>query len=217
MEELQSTEVLDREILEDARRKAFKILKGADDTVKANAQSWGKKSDEAVAGIERRYAARKKRSAQEIMARLPLDKRRAKAEHVEAFLLKSAENWYKTQPRERIIGLLETEMRSRLEEAPGSLSESCRLIYAGLEKAEAEAVIAGALGEASIPKSLSLEKAHAPSLPALTLDSPAVKIKVSIEMILDFFLHEKREELVGALLGPDALTAPSEREAGYHD
>jgi vacuolar-type H+-ATPase subunit E/Vma4 len=212
MEELQSTEVLDREILEDARRKAFKILKGADDTVKANAQSWEKKSGEAIAGIERRCEARKKRSAREIMARLPLDKRRAKAERVEAFLLSSAENWYKNQPRDRIIGLLETEMKSRLEEVPGSLSESCRLIYAGLEKAEAEAIIAGALGEASIPKSLSLEKTVS-SLPALTLDSPIVKIRVSIEMILDSILHEKREELVGALLGPDALTAPSEREA----
>ncbi|MDR1046913.1 MAG: ATPase, partial [Treponema sp.] len=168
MEELQSTEVLDREILEDARRKAFKILKGADDTVKANAQSWKKKSDEAVAGLERRYAARQKRSTQEIMARLPLDKRRAKAERIEAFLLSSAERWYKKQPRERIIGLLETGMKSRLEEAPGSLSESCRLIYSGLEKAEAEAVIAGAIGEASIPKSLSLEEVHVSSFPALT-------------------------------------------------
>ncbi|MDR1446639.1 MAG: ATPase [Treponema sp.] len=212
MEELQSTEVLDREILEDARRKAFRILRGADDTVKANAQSWKKKSDEAITGLERRYALRQKRSAQEIMARLPLDKRRAKAERIEAFLLLSAERWYKKQPRERIIGLLETEMKSRLEEAPGSLSESCRLIYAGLEKAEAETVIAGALGEASIPKSLSLEEAHVSSLPALTLDSPAVMIKVSIEMILDSILHEKREELVGALLGPEALTALSERE-----
>ncbi|MDR2607325.1 MAG: ATPase [Treponema sp.] len=212
MEELQSTEVLDREILEDARRKAFKILKGADDTVKANAQSWQKKSDEAVAGLERRYAARQKRSTQEIMARLPLDKRRAKAERIETFLLASAERWYKKQPRERIIGLLETEMKSRLEEVPGSLSESCRLIYAGLEKAEAEAVVAGALGEASIPKTLSLEESHVSSLPALVLDSPAVTIKVSIEMILDSVLHEKREELVGALLGPEALTAPSERE-----
>lgn len=212
MEELQSTEVLDREILEDARRKAFKILKSADDTVKANAQSWSRKSDEVVAGIERRYAARKKRVTQEIMARLPLDKRRAKAECIEAFLLLSSENWYKRQPRERIIGFLETEMRKRLEEAPGSLAESCRLIYAGLEKAEAEAVIAGALGEASVPKSLSLEKAHVSSLPALTLDSPMVKIKVSVEMILDSILHEKREELVCALLGQEALTAPSESE-----
>jgi hypothetical protein len=213
MEELQSTEVLDREILEDARRKAFKILKGADDTVKANAKVWGKKSDDAVADIERRYEARKKRSTQEIMARLPLDKRRAKAERVEAFLLSAAEDWYKKQPRERIAGLLETEMKRCLEEAPGALSESCRLMYSGLEKAEAEAVIARALGEASIPKTLSLEKALVSSPPALTLDSPAVKIKVSIEMILDSILHEKREELVGALLGPDALSAPSEREA----
>ncbi|MDR2303943.1 MAG: hypothetical protein LBE10_05095 [Treponema sp.] len=212
MEELQSTEVLDREILEDARRKAFKILKNADDTVKVNAQSWKKKSDEAIAGIERRYAARKRRSTQEIMARLPLDKRRAKAERIEAFLLLSAENWYKKQPREQIIGLLKTEMKSRLEEAPGSLSESCRLVYAGLDKAEAEAVIAGALGGTSIPKGLSLEKAQVSSLPALTLDSPVVKIRVSIEMILDSILHEKREELVGALLGPEALTAPSEGE-----
>jgi hypothetical protein len=40
VEELQSTEALDREILEDARKKAFKILKGADESAASSKKSW---------------------------------------------------------------------------------------------------------------------------------------------------------------------------------
>ena len=51
MEELRSTEVLDREILEDARKKAQKILKTAEDAHAAQAQDWDKKINGAVESI----------------------------------------------------------------------------------------------------------------------------------------------------------------------
>jgi hypothetical protein len=47
MEELTSTEALDREILEDARKKAFKILKNADDSISSSKESWDKKIERA--------------------------------------------------------------------------------------------------------------------------------------------------------------------------
>ena len=64
MEELQSTEVLDREILEDARRKAFRILKTADDTVKSNTAGWEKKTAAALKDLNTRHEERRRRVAE---------------------------------------------------------------------------------------------------------------------------------------------------------
>jgi hypothetical protein len=49
MEELQSTEALDREILEDARKKAFKILKTAGETEAASQTAWDRKLEKTLA------------------------------------------------------------------------------------------------------------------------------------------------------------------------
>ena len=56
MEELQSTEVLDREILEDARKKALRILKSSEDTVKTHDQEWENKIAENINQIKNKYA-----------------------------------------------------------------------------------------------------------------------------------------------------------------
>ncbi|MDR1971670.1 MAG: ATPase [Treponema sp.] len=118
MEEIQSTEVLDREILEDARRKAFRIIKTADDTVKANTLAWEKKTAQAVEDLKRRFEERRGKSSEEIMARLPLDKRRSESEKIEALVEAALDGWYEAQSRERILSLLEAELRRRLEGCP---------------------------------------------------------------------------------------------------
>ncbi|MDR1024994.1 MAG: ATPase [Treponema sp.] len=131
MEELQSTEVLDREILEDARRKAFRILKSADDTVKSNAFTWEKKTEKAVADLKGRFEERRDKSSEEIMARLPLDKRRAESEKIERLVSEALDLWYKTQSRERILGLLEAELRRRLADCPEFGSAAPAALAAG--------------------------------------------------------------------------------------
>jgi hypothetical protein len=86
MEELQSTEALDREILEDARKKAHRILKTADDTIKAKSTEWEKNTAAALGELEKKYAAQGKIAASEIMAFLPMDKHRLRATKIEELL-----------------------------------------------------------------------------------------------------------------------------------
>ena len=76
MEELRSTEVLDKEILEDARKKAHKILQTADEALEAQNRDWEKKIQRSVKSIKRTYEARLKKTTEEIFARFPLDQRR---------------------------------------------------------------------------------------------------------------------------------------------
>ncbi|MDR3337641.1 MAG: ATPase, partial [Treponema sp.] len=90
MEELQSTEVLDREILEDARRKAQRILKTADEEAAASGKVWEKKTEKALAELKRRHEERLELGRVEIMARLPLDKRRLRLCRIDSLLHEAA-------------------------------------------------------------------------------------------------------------------------------
>jgi vacuolar-type H+-ATPase subunit E/Vma4 len=210
MEELQSTKILDREILEDARKKAYRILKAADDTVKANAQEWAKKSGQVLGELKARWDERLKTSAAEIMARLPLDKRRAKSEIIERLLKSAVDAWFESLSGDEVLGLLEKEL-SRLLNAGGEFLSGAAETAAG--EAAINAVfhnLSRTEGEAVLKKKLSgktIAISEAPSAlvyPEIILTTKKVRITASINIVLDEILHNKREELVKALIGEAA-------------
>jgi hypothetical protein len=225
MEEIQSTEVLDREILEDARHKAFRIIKTADDTVKANTLAWEKKTAQAVGELKIRFEERRKKSSEEIMARLPLDKRRAESEKIEALAAQALDAWYKAQSRERILGFLEDELRLRLEDCPefAALRQGLRVMFYRIAAEEGEALLARVLPPGSwetVDYNLSVEGAASASstgagaairasgvlsgkYPELVLDSPGFRITASINMLVCSLLADYRAELIAALIGAD--------------
>jgi hypothetical protein len=201
MEELLSTEILDREILEDARKKAYRILKSADDTVKASLARWEKKTARALADIRQKYAARSLKTRDEIMARLPLDKRRARSEYIEGLLKSRMTAYFSALSRDRILALLKSELAGRAGELDaGPVTARFR----GLGADEVTAVLAGISGDAR-----SWEPEEDPlfgvpgTFPALTLVSRAVRIIVSVDAVMENLLQDRRAELVSALLGED--------------
>jgi hypothetical protein len=225
MEEIQSTEILDREILEDARRKAFRTIKTADDTVKANTLAWEKKTAQAVEDLKARFEERRKKSSDEIMARLPLDKRRAESEKVEALVQRALDAWYEAQSRERILCLLEAELRLRLEDCPEfrGAGRNIKAMFYKLGREEGEALLARVLPPGSwetVDYHLGVEGAASASstgagaairasgvlsgkYPELVLDSPGVRINASINMLAASLLADHRAELTAALIGED--------------
>jgi integrase len=211
MEELQSTEVLDREILEDARKKAYRILKTADETVKANAAAWEKKTRDAVDELKMKYAERRKLAATEIMARLPLDKRRARSERIERLLGEAEENWYKSLSRGKVLDILKGELVRRLRECPefagpADSGEKPRAFIRYLDRTEAEALLEELLPGCAFGIEETAAGPGAP-MPKIVLENGSVRLTASIGMALDDLLHEKRAELAAALLGQDALEA----------
>jgi hypothetical protein len=223
MEELHSTEALDREILEDARKKAFKILKTADDTVQSKNKSWERKTQRAIEGIRKTYAAKTESVREETLAKLPLDKRRLRSETAEAFLKEAMDAFLTRLGRDTLLAILEEEFSGRLEACGGVLTEAAAspsqkglkpaLLYSHLSASEAEGIIKRALSRCKIENSGSLEKAEltqagaqaAPGFPALVLDTQAVRIKASVEAAAGELLKDKRAELAAALLGEGAL------------
>ncbi|MDR2159576.1 MAG: ATPase [Treponema sp.] len=202
MEELQSTEVLDREILEDARKKAFRILKSADDTVRANTASWDRKMEERLAELDRRYRERRERAAAGIMARLPLDKRRIKSGKMEALLGAAAAAWYGGLKRSQVLAILEDELAKRLEACPEFAGDgACRAVLRHVEREEAAALIGRVLP--GLEYAVEAEREGNDPYPGMTLVSSSIRIIASIGMVIDVLLHEKRAELLRALIGEE--------------
>ncbi|MDR3171220.1 MAG: ATPase [Treponema sp.] len=223
MEELRSTEVLDQEILEDARKKAYRILKSADDTVKAQVAVWDQKAEAAIADIREKYAHRTTTTSVEIMARLPLDKRRARSEKIEGLLKSAMKGYLSTLPRAKLLVFLETELRKRFDElqevAPGSLEPDPagdspavlpQVMFRGLSTTEVATILNKVFsreGEA-VPWTLKPADPHfldAGQFPEIRIDTRQVRITASIDRTADALLEDKRMELVLALLGPEGL------------
>jgi len=211
MEELQSTDILDREILEDARKKAHRILKAADDTIKEKSADWEAKLKAALVELEEKYAKNSKSITEEIMAVMPIDKQRARAKKIEELINSAVENWYSRLDRKRVLGFLQKELSKRLAVCGEfTASGGIRAFIHKVEKAEAETIL-----KAVLPgKTCAIEKTQsAAAYPQIILENDEIRIYASVGKAVDFILGEKREELISALLG-DALSGANALNPG---
>jgi hypothetical protein len=217
MEELQSTEILDREILEDARKKAFKILKTADDTTASADARWERKAKRAQSDLEKKHAGRIEKTRQEIMARLPLDQRRARSEKIEALLREALEKALAGFSREKLLGILEKELARRLDfcREEGELEEALKpaaaplFFYRRLSAEEAGGIFGRLLPPGLRPGPDALREAAIPGrppgpFPLLGIDSRLLRITASVEAAAGDLLRDKRGELLAVLLGEEA-------------
>ena len=208
MEELRSTEVLDREILEDARKKAFKILKTADDTVEAQTKRAEKKTQKALNEIRKTYERRTQKVQEEILARLPLDKRRLRSEIAEHFLNEAMNDFLKNLERRDLLSILEKELQKLLaacEDFEKLTEEKIRITYFAMDEAEAKTMLQK-LFNRNTGKSWTWEKqeGHA-GFPAVILNTPRLKISASVESTAGDVLKDRRAELAACLLGEGVL------------
>ncbi|MDR0452360.1 MAG: ATPase [Treponema sp.] len=210
MEELQSTEVLDREILEDARRKAQRILKAADEEAAESEKAWERKMQKAVVELKRRSGERLETGRAEIMSRLPLDRRRLALERTDRLLREAAASYLGGLGREKLLGILSRDLAERageLEDAAGGESVF-KAEYRFLSQGEAEGLLKKAFPENTFAfKEGDAAYARAGSFPGIVADFGAVRLSVSADAALETLLSEKRGELASALLGEGALDA----------
>jgi hypothetical protein len=209
MEELQSTDILDREILEDARKKAHRILKTADDTIKSKSADWEKKLSISLDELEEKYAKNSKSITEEIMAVLPIDKQRAKARKIEELLNSAVETWYSRISRQRVLGFLQGELSKSLASCGGfSASDGINAYIHKIEPSEAEAILKAVLPDKPCTIETMQSTAAYPQIidyPQIILENREVRIYASIGKAVEFILGKKREELIAALLGENAL------------
>ena len=205
MEELQSTEILDREILEDARKKAHRILKTADETVNAQTQEWEKKTSAGLDEIKQKYSRQTENAVREITARLPVEKRRIKAQIVDTLIVQAVENWYAHLERARALAILAKGLKRRLDESgeahvteTETQGEPVRAFFWKITSGEAENM----LSELLPGRKFSLEESNSGgAFPEIVIETGTARIISSIGKDVDFFVHRNRTELAEALLG----------------
>jgi len=212
MEELYSTEMLDREILEDARKKAFKILKTADDTVASQSEQWETKTRQTVRELRDSHESRLHKARAEISARGPLDKRRLRSETAEFFLKETLAEFIKNYNREKMFLLLKKELAERLVECSDEIDndKNTEITCRNINREEFEKTLRGIFALHGITNQPSFESPQSGpegemSFPAISINTPHLHITVSVEDITNNLLREKRAELVSCLLGPEAL------------
>jgi len=211
MEELQSTEILDREILEDARKKALRILKDAEVTIQAQDSQWKKKTDDAVFELNKKYDEQKKNETDRMTAKLPVDKLKAKIEKIEISLKNALESWYATINRKQIQTLLSKEISKLLDTCKEDFSsDKIKIEYSGLDQKEAVEILNNIPHSSLLTSNSSLPISNSSlntneTYPSIIIESNNVRITASIENIIETILHERRVELVETLVGKDFM------------
>ena len=201
MEEIRSTEALGREILEDARKKAHKIMNTSEEALDSQNRDWEKKTNTAIESLKKNYADRIKREGEEISARSPMDKRRLRSEFYSQCLEKAMHDFLNSLPRAELLSILEKELSEHLQACEEDFSRlGADVLYSGMDLSEAEELLK------KLPLKGSLKKdPNAYELPSLVIDTKAVRISVSVESAASSLLKDKRSMLAAALLGEGVL------------
>ena len=201
MEELHTTEALDKEILEDARKKAFKILKSADDSIISSKASWDKKLERAQDKAHLRYVEKEEHFRREIMNRLPMDKRRIRSETIDRFLNNAMKDFLGSLDRPSVLRILKNELGKRSAEILSNSDREALLRYRMLSKEECRTLVESSFSGISFTYSEAPLQIPSGSFPALVIDFPYLRITVSVDRAAEALLLDKRAELATALLG----------------
>ncbi|MDR0526060.1 MAG: ATPase [Spirochaetaceae bacterium] len=213
MEEIRSTETLDREILEEARKKAYRILKSAEESVKTAVETWALKTETDIAEIRSRYAQRLKVMKDELFARLILDKRRIRAEKIEGLLKSAMESYLRSLSREALLSILERTLRQRLDflretgEFPDQTNlqvQSCNLEAGELERMLHRHLPKGSWS-AVAPEPGKPDPFLDARFPAVAITAPDLRIAASLDSLAGQLLEDNRAELAVSLVGEEIL------------
>ncbi|MDR2468453.1 MAG: hypothetical protein LBD22_05780 [Spirochaetaceae bacterium] len=213
MEELKSTDSLDREIEADARKKADKIQKNTAAAIEHVKSEWRERLETALIREKERFSAQLDARKAEIAARLVLDKRRLEYEYSERSLHDAARAFLSGLSRQDLLQILERIFVFRIQEAfqndftslhTAQVSISLQL----LSRTEFDGIFAAVFSKSGVGCSSWEFRETRPQDTlwgetdvALIFDMPAVRINVSARAEVEELLLVKRTELSAALLG----------------
>ena len=204
MEILKTSEVLESQILEDARKKASRLLESVEKECGAIRGEWEEKLAEDMRKSSAELAQRVSGLREKLSASLPLDFMRARLSYFEETMSHALKEFFASLPPEalaRIIG-------RRLSEAAGAFrGEHVTVIEGGLGAQEARRVVEGSIPAVSVEevKPMPPKEGAAPDVGIILQTSDGRKrYRGTVSEITSRLMEEQREELAAALLGKDA-------------
>lgn len=197
MEEIVSAEAIKGEILDDASKKASRLLEEAEEESAKAVSAMERKAGEVVSEIVRSSEASCARFRMETLARLPLEKTRMRATFVEKALREALGAFMDGLPAERVSGLAETMLRGGAAFLSG---KEIAIGRKGISETDARAVAERALSGA-----VALTFSEDPSIRKRGLVAAAqdgsVILRATMDIVEEKLLDESRSELAWALCG----------------
>lgn len=202
MEELRSTEILDREIQEDARKKAEKILKLADIESKAFIDAVPARIDHFRQEKQKEYARRLDVVKHDHEASVPLEKQRRIIFFVDKTVNDALSSWFSSIDTEQQLFLLQ---KHAARYVPVLEKKHIKVFVFGYSENEIKKIVHTLFTKEAINSITSLSKAEAVLRnvsQGFILESfdGSIICRVTIEEIKNTLLSEKREELADKLL-----------------
>lgn len=207
MEELRSTEILDKEIEADARKKAEKILARAEEECRTILADVSLRVDEASKQKESYYAGKLSALEKSINEALPLEKGRFLVSFYDDEVSKAFNEYFEKLGLEKRLALIE----KRLEKLPRTLFEKkINAFVFGFNMADAKKILEKHLGQnAGEVTETSFEKSGEEAVKGnnfhegiiISSEDGFVKIRLTIDQIVRETKDKYSEELAKALFG----------------
>lgn len=196
MEEIRGTEALEREILEDARKRADRIIRKAEENARLLGAQTEQRIKEATAALLSEYQIKKRTAELEMLSRLPLEKARLDILYRDEMLRKALKEALASM-NPRLFGLwCVKRLACQVELVRKS---PAKVLVHGLDS-ETMRDIGALFGQGS---DISIEEASTMKVRGLIVEPMDASYRISITEndLLEWLLDEKRGELAAALFG----------------
>lgn len=203
MEELRSTEILDREIYEDARKKAEKILKNADSDCNRLNQETETRISETERDKKTEYGLKLAAYAQDSESTIPLEKQRRLVSLMDTSVRKALSDWFEGIGAARRLALY----RSKLERyVPNLGTQKLRVREIGYPETDIASLVESAVGKGRVQEVKVLTEAQSrlegftDGILVETVDR-SILCRVTRAELFSELLSGRRQELAEALFG----------------
>ena len=202
MEEIVSTDTIRAEIMDDAWKKAARMLEEADEESARTLVEMEAKADAVVMEILRTSESRSERFRMETLARLPLERTRLRTVFVDAQLREALASYFSALGEDRVAFLSEDMLARGASFFSG---KALVLTRKGLSETTANGIAERILGSAALVDHAEDDSLPAPGLVARAKDGRAI-LWATLDIVEERLLDEKRGELAHALCA-EALNA----------
>ena len=212
MQELRSTDILDKEILSESRKKAEKILKSADADCKELLDSLDSEIQKARAEKQKFYDEKLELFEKNKKVSIPLEKQRFKITFIENAVLQNINEYLKSVDDDKKIKMLVSRLQDCdiLQKSTGG-QKLTAFIY-GFEESEVKAQLSKKIGKlldkcektefgkVTYEKDFGFEK---PQGIILETEDKTFRVRLTFSQVLEQILDKNREELTSTLFGGD--------------
>lgn len=197
MDELRSSDALEREIREDSRKKAERLFKQADEATRQYLETSAAAGEAEIEALKKDYARKTEAYRAEVMSRLPMDRKRKRIEWAQRRLESAIAAELSRLAPNNLLSLLLRPLKEAQEHFCG---RDYSISLTGLNREDALAALSRALPGFS-PSFLKDGPSTGPRGISMSTVDGRMRFSMNEDSIKDDLLDGTRRELVEALLG----------------